>query len=45
VSDAQLQWIDRDGKPLGTLDERGNYGQIALSPDVNHPGFVGEPLL
>ena len=33
TTDVQLEWIDRDGKPLGTLGEPGSYGQIALSPD------------
>jgi Tol biopolymer transport system component len=33
TTDIQLQWIDRDGKPLGTLGERAKYGQIVLSPD------------
>ena len=33
TTDVQLEWIDRDGKPLGTLGEPGKYGQIALSPD------------
>jgi hypothetical protein len=32
---AQLLWIGHDGKPPGTAGERGNYGQIALSPDAN----------
>lgn len=33
AGEVQLQWIDRNGKPLGTLGEKGHYGQIALSPD------------
>jgi Tol biopolymer transport system component len=33
TTDVQLEWIDRDGKVLGTLGEPGRYGQIALSPD------------
>jgi Tol biopolymer transport system component len=32
-SDARLEWVDRDGKRLGTLGEQARYGQIALSPD------------
>jgi Tol biopolymer transport system component len=32
-TDVQLEWIDRDGKPLGTLGERGKYGQVVISPD------------
>jgi Tol biopolymer transport system component len=33
TTDVQLEWIDRDGKLLGTLGEPGRYGQIVLSPD------------
>jgi Tol biopolymer transport system component len=29
----QLEWRDRSGKPLGTVGDPENYGQIALSPD------------
>jgi serine/threonine protein kinase/Tol biopolymer transport system component len=29
----QLEWIDRNGRQVGTLGEPGTYGQIALSPD------------
>jgi Tol biopolymer transport system component len=33
TTDVQLEWIDREGKVLGTLGEPGKYGQIVLSPD------------
>jgi Tol biopolymer transport system component len=33
ASEARLEWVDRDGKPVGTLGEPGRYGQIVLSPD------------
>jgi Tol biopolymer transport system component len=32
-TEVQLEWLDRDGKRLGTLGEPGRYSQIALSPD------------
>jgi len=32
-SDSQLEWVDRDGHPVGPLGKPGSYGQIALSPD------------
>jgi Tol biopolymer transport system component len=32
-SDLRLEWVDREGKRLGTLGEPGRYGQVALSPD------------
>jgi Tol biopolymer transport system component len=32
-SEARLEWIDREGRRLGTLGEPGRYGQIVLSPD------------
>jgi eukaryotic-like serine/threonine-protein kinase len=30
---SQLTWMDRSGKPLGTVAEPGDYFNIALSPD------------
>ena len=30
---SQLTWMDRLGKPLGTVGERGDYGDLELSPD------------
>ena len=33
TSTARLEWVDRDGKPLGTIGEPSQYGQIVLSPD------------
>jgi len=32
-SDLQLDWIDRDGKRIGTIGQPARYGQIVLSPD------------
>lgn len=29
----QLTWFDRSGKPVGVIGDRGNYGDIELSPD------------
>ncbi|MCG6920484.1 MAG: hypothetical protein LJF15_05270, partial [Acidobacteria bacterium] len=29
----QLEWVDRQGRRVGTLGEPGAYGQITLSPD------------
>ncbi len=29
----RLEWVSREGKPIGTLGEPGRYGQIVLSPD------------
>jgi Tol biopolymer transport system component len=31
--DVRLEWVDREGQPVGTLGEPGSYSQIALSPD------------
>ena len=31
--DVRLDWVDREGKRLGTIGEPGRYGQIVLSPD------------
>jgi Tol biopolymer transport system component len=31
--DARLEWVDREGRSLGTLGEPSRYGQIVLSPD------------
>jgi Tol biopolymer transport system component len=36
VSDAglsRLMWYGRDGRPMGTVGESGNYGDVAISPD------------
>jgi eukaryotic-like serine/threonine-protein kinase len=33
ASDVRLEWIDREGRSVGTLGEPGRYAQIALSPD------------
>ncbi len=30
---SQFAWMDRTGKPLGTLGEQADYGDVALSPD------------
>ena len=30
---SQLAWIDRMGRPLGTVGERGDYGDLELSPN------------
>jgi Tol biopolymer transport system component len=32
-SGLRLDWVDREGKVVGTLGEPGQYGQITLSPD------------
>jgi hypothetical protein len=32
----RLTWLDRGGKPLGTLGEPADYEQMALSPDGRH---------
>ena len=29
----RLEWVNRDGKVLGTLGDPAKYGQLALSPD------------
>jgi hypothetical protein len=33
---SQLTWLSREGKPLGTLGQPGDYEQLALSPDGRH---------
>jgi Tol biopolymer transport system component len=30
---AQLTWLDRDGKKLGTVGEPANFGELSISPD------------
>jgi eukaryotic-like serine/threonine-protein kinase len=30
---SQLAWFDRGGKPLGVVGDRGDYGDLELSPD------------
>jgi Tol biopolymer transport system component/tRNA A-37 threonylcarbamoyl transferase component Bud32 len=31
-----LTWFDRDGKPLGTIGEKGSYSRPVISPDGTH---------
>ena len=33
AGNVQLEWVNREGKRIGTLGEPGKYGQIVLSPD------------
>ncbi|RPI22023.1 MAG: serine/threonine-protein kinase, partial [Acidobacteria bacterium] len=33
AANVRLDWVNREGKRIGTLGEPGRYGQIALSPD------------
>jgi len=33
ASELQLEWVDREGKRVGTLGKPARYGQISLSPD------------
>ena len=36
---AQLQWVDRAGKQIGTLGGSGGYGYLRLSPDEKRLAF------
>jgi dipeptidyl aminopeptidase/acylaminoacyl peptidase len=33
TTDSRLEWVDREGRSLGSLAEPGRYGQFTLSPD------------
>jgi eukaryotic-like serine/threonine-protein kinase len=35
----ELTWVDRAGRRIGTLSERGNFSAFALSPDERHVAF------
>jgi eukaryotic-like serine/threonine-protein kinase len=38
--DGQLTWLDRQGKVLGTIDDRAIYMSVALSPDDSEAAFM-----
>jgi len=40
VAVSQLTWFDRQGKILATAGEPGNYGDLALSPDVTQAALT-----